>query len=104
MQLPGNGGPNGNPIQNNGGSVTKGQVNNLKISPVIVGKTAESTAAQIETILPTQPLIKQQQLQQQPPIQQPQQPPIQKQQHLFQQPPKSPSTNSILGVSFKDSK
>ena len=95
MQLPGNGGPNGNPIQNNGGSVTKAQVNNLKISPIIVEKTAESTAAQIETILPNQPIIKQQQ-QQQPPIQQPQQPPIQQQQHPVQQPQKSPSTNSKL--------
>ena len=94
MQLPGNGGPNGNPIQNNGGSVTKAQVNNLKISPIIVEKTAESTAAQIETILPTQPQIKQQQ--QPPPIQRPQPPPIQQQQHQVQQPPKSPSTNSKL--------
>ena len=89
MQLPGNGGPNGNPIQNNGGSVTKAQVNILKISPIIV----EKTAAQIETILPTQPIIKQQQ---QPPTHQPQQPPIQQQQHPAQQPQKSPSTNSKL--------
>ena len=104
MQQPGNGGPNGNPIQNqkNGGSasVTKAQVNNVKIIPAIVEKSAELKAE-------TQPVVKQQQQptslhqqqqQPQPPLQQQQQP-LHQEQPTVQQP--GPSANSKLNLRLK---